>query len=382
MEHYSRLGSETIYQEFKESVLSTSNTRANPAMLDSLLAGNLTDEYSELILDQIIFDLYRYMPRYTACFFNSQRKRHSNWYYGVTDDGLAVGIPVLNKQLESFRTVVTNTFNFLRDNRVAIVIPKSTLDAHCKLEKCLEQHRLINYLDEYGWSQGYTCERFQRELRGLVKFQVVPLIKPVTPSPTTDTKEPLITRLPELLKQNQSNLDKFDLANQAYQRKYHQWLIDINYYSSKVDTLLSNPETVKKFHEFTKDFNFTPDHNCLVERYGECFRVGDRLIRDPPFMDLFRDFRDYHRDQIRTSKPKAPVPPKDFRTVAVNRLAYSGALIRHSSEITFVILKMTLRAFKAKSPNRTIFYNGHFWQYQQRSTRLESGLTPVPECKT
>ena len=64
MEQYSHLGPETIFQEFKEAVLSTPDTKAEIRMLTPLSQGVLSDEYFELIINQTLFDLYRYLPRY------------------------------------------------------------------------------------------------------------------------------------------------------------------------------------------------------------------------------------------------------------------------------------------------------------------------------
>ena len=389
MELYKNLGEETRYHEYKEAVLSTPDTISTMEDFEALRSGHLTSEYYEKIIQQIFYDMYRYIPRYVACFFNSVRKRAYSWYYGVTDEGFVTGIPVMASDIGRLREELHQMFSFLMSNHLAIVISSEDLEQHIKADQCQEQHHEIYYLSQIDtsplsdsstghdsefsdskatWLKGYTCLSLKRQIKRLVQFQMIPLIQVTTPPS-------FLLNLESDLIENSRGLENYRTAKKNYEKEYAKWLEDINYYSSKIDTMLNNPKIIEAFKVFTKDFYYEPEHLCTKEEFGKCFRVGDQLIRNPPFLTLFREFRDYHRNQIRSKRPRLSKAPKDLRVVVGNRLTFSGWLLRDNPEVDYIMLRVSCRALELKTLYRAVFFNGKFWQYQSR--RLRSG---VPEC--
>ena len=146
---------------------------------------------------------------------------------------------------------------------------------------------------------------------------------------------------------------------------------------------MSDPEIVREFLSFLEDSGkkLTEEDYCTTEEHGKCFRVGNELIGDPPFLDHFRDFRDFNRDRLQLVKPKAPKIPKDIRSISTNRSAYIGYLLYGNPDVDYLLLRCSCRALdlKSKSIYRAISFNGRYWQYQSRQVkRTPEGL--VPSC--
>ena len=386
---YDYLGEETRHREYKEAVLSIPETYSTIQDYQDLVQGTLSDSFKDKIVKQVTYDLYRYVPRYMVCFLNSARRRYYSWYYGVNDEGYIVGLPVHIDDLDTFRDEIYNDIRVLMSNAINIVIPCNEgdirqcrdLDRHIIHDRCPDDHTLVHYYKDGKLKGGYTCEGLRAVVSDSISFQIVPLSTvDSTTTMATAVAPRFIRDAHSALIANAEALRRYEVALDLYHEKYRDWSDRINYFSSKIDVLLSDRTIVTQFNDFTKNYPYKQQDFCSAPKKGECFKVGDKIIRDPPFLSQFRDFRDIQRDTVRRRRPVEPVRPRDIRRVTTNKLALAAHLLLDSgnTQIVPVIIKISCRALQKQDKYDTVAIfqkEDGSWRTQHR--RLRRG---TPEC--
>ena len=373
---YQNLGKETLYREYKEAVLSIPGATVSPEDCLDISNGILSDEYVEKIHQQVMHDMYRYIPRYVACFLNSYRKRHYSWYYGVNDDGDVLGFPIHHASIDYWRNEIQQMFRYLLFNHVNIVIDSHHLDVHLNVDRCRETHTVINYLENNKWQVGYTCISIKKKIIESVRFQMVPL------SIINNTPPVWLQQVPNRLAENETKLRVYHEQKRIYDEEYMKWTQYMNYYSAGIDLLLTDENIIKSFYEYTKTYPYKAEDYCTTPKFGDCFKVGNRLIKNPPFLDLFRDYRDAQRAEIRKHRPIEPKHVKSIKEIVLNRLGVSNYLFLNQTKsppvaVLPVALRLSCRAisYPQRLTYKAIFYDGKYWQTQRRRMRHGS-----PEC--
>lgn len=375
MNLFKNIGAETIYREYKESVLSHFPPKET-TFQDLFINRRLSLEYETLIEDQINYDLWKYIPRYMSCFYNSPYNKHTHrWFYGVSDTGIITGIPVIKDRIRYLRYEFHRTVKHLLNNSIAILIDEEDYIEH--KAQCDGIHTKVNYRHRHQFFASYRCTELTKNLQESIRFHVIPLNRP-SGEQLQNPQLNFITEITSLVAKNKSRQDQYHEQYRGWQTSFKVWIKKMNLYSSKISDLLGNDRINEQFSQFIEATTILTDKDyCNPEKDENCFAVKSKGIRDPPFMEIFRKFRDENRNSIRKHRPVRPQIPKDYRFTYATRLAYSNYLLLSNPEVTYIMLQMTLdKRDKSVRPHKLAFlYNGH-WHYQARIPKKDGD----PQC--
>lgn len=374
MEMFSGLGPETIYQEYKESVLSHYSLD-RLMFMEFLQTKKLTTEYQDLIEQQIKYDLEKYLPKYLSSFYNGKKNRTYRWYYGVADQGIITGIPIAKEKWAYVQDMIISSIENLINNQIVAVVHFDKIGEHVKT--CNDYHREVYYYHLKEKKCGYLCPSQLIRLKSNLRIEMIPLRKPTIES--VDKRDDLnfITEINQLIDKNNHKLAIYRKAMDVFNVNFNQWVDKMNYYSSKIETIMSNPSSYREFQDFVK-------MNGLITEEDYChsseksYQVGQHFIKELPFMDAFREFRDYKRSVIRIDKPRRPRPPKDYTLAYANRLAFTNYFLLNQPDILYFIIKVTLDKvqFDDRHDYSIVYYNNTQLIYQRRSLNTSG----QPQC--
>lgn len=363
MNLYQQVPTETIWREYKEVVLGASDD-VDFADLEN---GVMTQRYELKVVNQVMSDILKYIPRYVTCFLNASRRRYHSWYYGITDDGYLAGFPLLDGGYkDQFRAF----FDEVVDPNVAIIIPADKLTDHISADFCQETHVLMEYTHFGKRELGYTCSNLNAMKRDSIDFQIIPLERPIS--------QPMaLTKLKDRLTKNIIDVTNYENALTKHNQDYSDWLRTFTYYSGKLDLLLADPVIISEFLDFLRKYPLKPENYCSrPDTGGRCFKIGNQYIKEPPFLLIFRAFRDEMRVRLRVHQPMKPKTVKDNRKVLINRLFLAGSMLTADPNVSFYMFKMSCRSLGQREMYRAIYYDttDRIWRFQTRT--MKYGKTP------
>lgn len=372
MRLYSYLGPESFIKEYKEAVLSNFPPLAES--FDQLINHQILSlDYEINIKNQINHDLNKYVPRYISCFYNSKRPT-LKWYYGVDDEGLVTGIPLLNLNFENISKKIIDHVQNLVNNNLRVVIPN--LDNH----KCNEQHYKMEYRNLDKWISGYYCPGHTRNLN---KFIDINIIKLDSPKP----KHYLMSHpeMADILRIKQMIDDERILQRQhiddmkVWRSEYKKWIDLMNDYSTKISIILSDPKRMNEFVTFMRNYDLKSEDYCHnnVDMQPNCYQVGKKYIKDPPFLDIFRKFRDIQRDKIRQLRPIRPKKHQNRINVFASRLGYLSYDLSLNPNVKFYIIEIQLNQQPIFDNDAIVVYlHNNYWQSKIRIDKPDGS----PQC--
>jgi hypothetical protein len=369
---FQHIRQETFEREYKEMVISFNYS--TEAFIPDIIGHRLPPEYANLVESQIIADLYRYVPKYISCFFNSQEQPMFAFYYGVTDDGQIIGIPYAKDHHGRLFRLIHNHIRFIIGNHVRVVLPN--LDGHI----CEGTHVKINYLDHrQKWREGHFCSYLSGVLNECITVKVIVLDKKgVTPHSTV--------RIRRMVERYDESLTRYQQAHHEWERSSRAWIAKMNFYSGKIADLLADTRTTQEFIDYAESrlghslsqLSIPNSSSKSKERASDrLYRVGENWVPEEPFFDLFRGFRDHKRERLRRSKPVKPVRPRNPLAFLLNRVGVVAPYLIENPKIDFLSYYFK---FKKKPPfpkNSCVVYSEqNRWRVTSRRLKTRGD----PEC--
>jgi len=143
---YDYIGQETLTKEYKQLVLRTNYFLQDGDEAELIINGTITKSYQKLIQESLIDLIKLNFPKFiSACSNLTHVKPSSKILFGVDDDGVVRGIPILDEHFDKIKNKITKTITKIVQNKICGVI---TQDFDCDLSYFdLDNFQIIQSFD-------------------------------------------------------------------------------------------------------------------------------------------------------------------------------------------------------------------------------------------
>lgn len=256
------LGSEELSVEYKQIIIP--QRYWSELSLDLLRTCVLDDAYDKAVKSTLATYFKKYIPKYVASMSRTSGRNMAKLMFGINDDGRIIGFPTKT------RLNIDDVCEMLRDS--------------------LKNVR--------GVHNGVRCDRVKHDYLNEITVE----LSDISPPASTTNLDSIIANI-------EMEQACYDQIMMEYHISMMEWRKDHDFYCQALETLCNDPPRRRVFTEYCRKKRAPRDILARLESDEVItFEIGvtDRK-KDVSSMEYYiTEFKDYHVDRIKNSRPQKP----------------------------------------------------------------------------
>lgn len=386
---YDDIYPETLTREYKQLTIRNTIYLRNEKESEKIISGTMTKECQKEIRKSLQ-ELIKYnLPKFiSACSKTKCDVDESQIIFGVNDDGIIYGIPILDHNLEEFKSKIEQTIRKIYLQKLIGIKIKN--DDNDILNNDFDNFQYVDNNQDQTMSFTLAADCYKTTQTGQIdktildnyfdkiKISLKELKLTCDPQILNDQEIDLIS----ILQKDQELKLKNKLIYQKYLHDKTIWINKIRNYSYSNFKLFDIEEI---YQDFLLYLNETPQEHLIeygIQFMSKGIKCGKYFVNSTNYQKLLWKFKDDRKEQLKHQKIKEPKinNRNDKWTILTTLNKLTQRFIKKNKHVKYYTLEITVP--NNINENEIIIYYNKLkeeWISKKRSVCVVNGILE-PQC--